>query len=124
LERNESILNLCQTKTTTEEVLVVENENRDQNPFPQIVNNITNVDNNKIDGEYFAAKTHLSESTESILHEDENRIASDALKPSGSQVKSNEKDGDNGGVYHVECDTKIVVSCILMIFIFCKNQFI
>jgi hypothetical protein len=138
LGHNESILNACQTKFTTEEVLILENENRGQKLFPTIVNNIshsiTNIDNynNKIDEvnqEFLAVKTESTESTESILHEiseveNSISIASDALKPSGSQEKTSKADGDSGGVFRIKYDTKIIISCLLIIFIFCKNQLI
>jgi hypothetical protein len=138
LGHNESIINACRSKLTTQQVLIPENENRGQNLFPTIVNNIshsiTNIDNynNKIDEvnqEFLAVKTDFTESTESILHEiseveNSISIANDALKPSSSQKKSNKADGDSGGVFRIKYDTKIIISSLLIIFIFCKNQLI
>jgi hypothetical protein len=139
LGHNESVLNACQTKLMTEEVLIPENENRGQKLFPAVVNNIshsiTNIDNNnnnkidEVNQEFLAVKTDFTESTESILHEiseveNSISIANDALKPSGSQEKNSKADGDSGGVFRIKYDTKIIISCLLIIFIFCKNQLI
>lgn len=133
LGKNEFFMNACQSKTTTERVIPPEDENQGQVLFPAFDNNINhsitisdNNHNNKIEEEnlkYIAAKTHMSETTESVLHEileDVNNIVNDAIEPNDSEVKSNKIDGESGGVFHLNSDAKIIISCLLMIFIFCK----